>query len=84
MLTSKIYKQEFDELFDTVCIVYIISRECIKSYPPESIFMGVIFYNYKQLLQITKEDNAIDERTLEYELTSLLETKQKQNLVLQV
>jgi len=37
--------------------------------------MGAIFHNYKQLLQITKEDNVIYERTLEYELTSLLETK---------
>jgi hypothetical protein len=37
--------------------------------------MGAIFHNYKQLLQITKEDTAIDEKTLEYELTSLLETK---------
>jgi hypothetical protein len=37
--------------------------------------MGAIFHNYKQLLQITKKDNIIDERTLEYELTSLLENK---------
>ena len=37
--------------------------------------MDAIFHNYKQLLQITKEDNVIDESTLEYELTSLLETK---------
>jgi hypothetical protein len=41
----------------------------------ESVFMGAIFHNYKQLLQITKEDNVTDERTLEYELTSLLENK---------
>jgi hypothetical protein len=37
--------------------------------------MSAVFYNYKQLLQITKEDTAIDVRTLEYELTSLLKTK---------
>lgn len=37
--------------------------------------MDSLFHNYKQLLQITKEDNVIDERTLEYELTSLLNTK---------
>jgi len=41
----------------------------------ESIFIGAIFHNYKQLLQITKEDIVIDESTLEYELTSLLENK---------
>jgi len=44
--------------------------------PLESVSIGAIFHNYKQLLQITaKEDTAIDERTLEYKLTSLLETK---------
>jgi hypothetical protein len=43
--------------------------------PLESVFMGAIFHNYKLILQITREDTAIFERTLEYELTSLLETK---------
>ena len=37
--------------------------------------MGAIFHNYKQLLQMTKEDNVIDERTLEHEFTSMLENK---------
>ena len=37
--------------------------------------MGAIFHNYKQILQITKEDTTIDERTLKNELTSLLDSK---------
>jgi hypothetical protein len=37
--------------------------------------MGAVFHNYKQLLQITKEDTVIDEDHLKEELISLLETK---------
>jgi hypothetical protein len=37
--------------------------------------MGAVFHNYKQLLQVTKKDTVIDDRTLEYELTSLLANK---------
>jgi hypothetical protein len=44
--------------------------------PLESVFMGAIFHNYKQLLQITKdEDITIDEDSLKEELVSLLENK---------
>ena len=41
----------------------------------ESVFMGVVFHNYKQLLQITKEDTTIDEDSIKDELILLLETK---------
>jgi len=41
----------------------------------ESIFMGAIFHNYKQILQITKEDTKLDESILKDELTSLLFNK---------
>src|SRR6476646_9247809 len=37
--------------------------------------MGVVFHNYKQLLQITKEDTTIDEDSIKDELILLLETK---------
>jgi len=37
--------------------------------------MGAIFHNYKQVLQITKEDTVIDEDHLKNELASLLESK---------
>jgi hypothetical protein len=75
MLSSKKDKQEFDELFDNVKLYTSYLRNASNPIPLESIFMGVIFHNYKQFLKITKEDNAIDERTLEYGLTPLLETK---------
>jgi hypothetical protein len=38
----------------------------------EPVFLGSIFHNYKQLLQETKKDVIIDERTIEFELKSLL------------
>jgi hypothetical protein len=43
--------------------------------PLESVIMGAIFHNYKQLLQITKEDTTIDENSLKEELVSLLNCK---------
>ena len=75
MLPSKKDKQEFDRIFDKVRLYTSYLGNASNPIPLESIFMGAIFHNYKQLLQITKEDNVIYERTLEYELTSLLETK---------
>ena len=62
-------------MFDNVRLYTSYLGNASNPIPLESIFMGAIFHNYKQLLQITKEDNVIYERTLEYELTSLLETK---------
>ena len=51
----------------------------------ESVLMGAIFHNYKQLLQITKEEDiTIDEESLKDDLESLLETLRKQNPVLQI
>jgi hypothetical protein len=37
--------------------------------------MGAIFHNYKQILQITREDIIIDEDSLKEELVSLLVNK---------
>jgi hypothetical protein len=37
--------------------------------------MGAISNNYKQILQITKEDVTIDEESLREHLVALLETK---------
>ena len=41
---------------------------------PESVMMGAIFHNYKQILQITKDDK-INEDYLKEELVSLLDSK---------
>ncbi len=75
MLPTKKDRQEFDEIFDNVRLYTSYLGNSSNIIPLESIFMGAIFHNYKQILQITKEDTAIDESTLEYGLTSLLETK---------
>ena len=46
--------------------------------------MGAIFHNYKQLLQIAKEDDTvIGEESLK-DLESLLETIRRQNPVLPI
>jgi hypothetical protein len=62
-------------VFDNVRLYTSYLGNASNPVPLESVFMGAIFHNYKQLLQITKKDTSIDERTLEYELTSLLENK---------
>ena len=43
--------------------------------PLDSVFMGAVFHNYKQLLQITKEDTNIDEDYLEEKMTPSIESK---------
>src|ERR687890_684865 len=75
MLPTKKDKQEFDKVFDNVRLYTSYLGNASNPIPLESVFMGAVFHNYKQILQITKEDKAIDVRTLEYELTSMLETK---------
>jgi hypothetical protein len=75
MLPTKKNKQEFDEIFENVRLYSSYLGNASNPIPLESIFMGVIFHNYKQILQIIKEDIAIDENLLKEELVSLLENK---------
>ena len=76
LLPTKRDKQEFDKVFDNVRLYTSYLGNASNPIPLESVFMGAIFHDYKQLLQITKEDTAkLDERTLKDELISLLETK---------
>jgi hypothetical protein len=75
MLPIKNDRQTFDEIFDNVRLYTSYLGNVSNPIPLESIFMGAIFHNYKQLLQITKQDNAVDERNLEDDLVSLLENK---------
>ena len=75
MLPTKKDKQEFDELFDNVRLYTAYLGNASNPVPLESVFMGAVFHNYKQLLQITKEDSAIDESSLKDELISLIENK---------
>ena len=62
-------------MFDNVRLYTSYLGNASNPIPLESVFMGAIFHNFKQLLQITKQDNAIDERTLKDDLISLLENK---------
>jgi hypothetical protein len=75
MLPTKNDKQEFDDVFDNVRLYTSYLGNASNPIPLEAVFMGAIFHNYKQLLQITKEDANIDEEHLKEELVSLLENK---------
>ncbi len=75
MLPTKKDKQEFDDVFENVKLYTSYLGNASNPIPLESIFTGAVFHNYKQLLQITKEDIIIDEEHLKDELKSLFETK---------
>src|SRR6476661_1922686 len=75
MLPTKKDKQEFDEIFENVRLYTSYLGNASNPIPLESVFMGAVFHNYKQLLQITKEDTAIDEDSIKDELILLLENK---------
>src|SRR6478735_560249 len=74
MLPTKEDKQEFDKVFDSVRLYTSYLGNATNPIPLESAFIVAVFYNYKQLLQITKEDSSID-KILKEEWMSLLETK---------
>jgi|SRR3954463_6569303 hypothetical protein len=75
MLPTKKDKQEFDKVFDNVRLYTSYLGNASNPIQRESIFMGSIFHNYKQLLQMIKEDTSTNEHALKDELISLLETK---------
>ena len=76
LLPTKRDKMEFDKVFDNVKLYTTHLGNASNPVPLESVLMGAIFHDYKQLLQITKEDTAkLDESNLKEELISLLENK---------
>jgi len=75
MLPTKKDKQEFDEIFENVRLYTSYLGNASNPIPLESVFMGAVFHNYKQLLKITKEDTAIDEDSIKDDLILLLENK---------
>ena len=75
LLPTKEDKQEFDKVFDNVRLYTSYLGNASNPIPLESVFIGAIFHNYKQLLQITREDTNIDEEHLKEELVSLLDNK---------
>ena len=78
LLPTKIDKQEFDKVFDSVKLYTTYLGNASNPVPLESVLMGAIFHDYKQPLQITKEDTAkLDESNFKEGLISLLENKPK-------
>jgi hypothetical protein len=64
-LPTKKDRQEFDKVFDNVSLYTSYLENASNPIPLESVFMGAIFHNYKQILQITKdEDTTIYEDSL--------------------
>ena len=74
-LSTKKDKQEFDKVFDNVRLYTSYLGNASNPITLESVFMGAIFHNYKQILKLTKEDTTIDKDSLKEDLISLLENK---------
>jgi hypothetical protein len=74
LLPTKNDKKEFDKVFDNVRLYTSYLGNASNPIVIESVMMGAVFHNYKQLLRFNKEDIAIDEESLKEELESLLET----------
>ena len=56
-LPSKKDKQVFDEIFDNAKLYASYLENALNPIVLESVIMGSIFHNYKQLLQVSKEQD---------------------------
>ena len=54
-------------------IIRILFRSCRNPIVLKSIIMGVLFHNYKVLLQVGKEDVKVNESLIKKEITLLAE-----------
>jgi hypothetical protein len=81
MLPTKKDKQGFDGMFDNVALYTSYLGNASNPIPLESVFIGAVFHNYKQLLQITKEDTAIDEDSIKDDLILLLANKPESKIL---
>src|SRR5689334_23682677 len=59
LLLTKKDKQEFDKIWNNVRLYTSYLGNASNPFAIESVMMGAVFHNYKQLLQITKEDATI-------------------------
>jgi hypothetical protein len=66
-------KQEFDKLFDSVRLYTSYLGNASNPIPLESVFMGIIFHKYKQILQLST--SQVNEDSLQEQLISLLNNK---------
>ena len=74
-LPTKKDKQEFDKMFDNVRLLISYMGNASNPIVIESVFMGAIFHNYKQLLQLSKEDVEVDENSLIFYLYLIVNLK---------
>jgi hypothetical protein len=75
-LPSKKDKQAFDMVFENAKLYTSYLGNASNPIVLESVIMGSIFHNYKQLLQVSKEeDNTVNEDYLKKELISLINYK---------
>jgi hypothetical protein len=68
-------KNAFDMVFDNACLFTCYLGNTSNPIVLESVIMGSLFHNYKQLLQVCKEEDKINENSLKKELTSLIKNK---------
>ena len=57
LLPTKKDKQVFDEIFENAKLYTSYLGNASNPIVLESVIMGVIFHNYKQLLQVSKEED---------------------------
>jgi hypothetical protein len=80
-LSTKKDKQVFDEIFENAKLYTSYLGNAPNPIVLESIIMGFLFHNYKQLLQVSKEDTKDNENTLKEKLASLINDKPEGNIL---
>jgi hypothetical protein len=74
-LSPKKDKQAFDKVFENTCLYTSYLGNASNPIVLESVIMGIIFHNYKQLLQVSKEEDKSIEDSLKKEIISLINNK---------
>ena len=76
LLPTKKDKQAFDMVFENERLYTSYLGNASNPIVLESVIMGTIFHNYKQLLQVSKEDVRVNEDSLKKGLMHLINNKQ--------
>ena len=75
LLPTKKDKQAFDMVFENARLYTSYLGNASNPIVLESVIMGSIFHNYKQLLQTSKEEDKVIEDSLKKEIISLINNK---------
>ena len=76
LLPAKKDRQVFDEIFENAKLYTSYLGNASNPIVLESVIMGVIFHNYKQLLQVSKEEDIrVNGDSLKKEIISLINNK---------